>query len=133
MRFVVLASICVAFMAACGGSGRVLTLRSTEAAVHEAGFSSLRVLDASVAIGRLRSEGLDTQGLRAGTPDYVIPRRVPVVYVLRFTSVERARRVRNKAYVGRVCNVVVYNAAPTITVARKGAERIVAALTKRCK
>jgi hypothetical protein len=134
MRFAVLAGICVVVAAGCGGGGgRVLTLRSTEDAVRSAGYGSLRVIDASRAVARLRSEGVDVAGLQAGTPDYIIPRGVPVVSVLRFTSTGRAKRVRNKEYTARVCNVVVYNAAPGIEVAQRGAARIVAALRKRCR
>jgi hypothetical protein len=133
VRLIVLASVCVLLVAACGRAGHVLTLGSTETAVRAAGYSRLRVLDASAAISRLRSDGFDVGGMRAGTPDYVIPKAVPVIYVLRFASVDRAWRVRNKAYVGRVCNVIVYNVAPTIKIARQGADRIVAALRKQCR
>ena len=53
VRLIVLASVCVLLMAACGRAGHVLTLGSTETAVRAAGYSRLRVLDASAAISRL--------------------------------------------------------------------------------
>lgn len=100
--------------------------------MRSAGFSRLRVLDASAAVGRLRSEGFDVKELRTGTPDYVIPESAPFISVLRFVSVSRAR-VRDRAYVATVCNVDVYNAAPGIKVAQRAANRIVAALRNRCR
>jgi hypothetical protein len=122
-----------ALLAGCGGTSAVLTLQSTEAAVRSAGFARLRVIDASAGIARLRSEGFDVTGLRAGTPDYIFPRAIPIISVIRFTTVKRAERVTNKRYVAKVCNVVVYNAGHAIKIARAAATRIVAQLRKRCR
>jgi hypothetical protein len=133
MKRVLAAVALCALLAGCGGSSDVLTLKSTEAAVRSAGYAHLRVIDSSAGIARLRSEGFDVTGLRAGTADYVFPRAVPIISVLRFTTVERAERVTNKRYVARVCNVVVYNAGQAIKIAREGATRIVAQLRKRCR
>jgi hypothetical protein len=41
VRLIVLASVCVLLMAACGRVGHVLTLGSTETAVRAAGYSRL--------------------------------------------------------------------------------------------
>ena len=132
MRLVLIVALS-ALLAGCGSSSAVLTLKSTEAAVRSAGYARLSVIDASAAVARLRSEGFDVTGLRVGTPDYIFPRSVPIISVLRFTTVDRAERVANKRYVARVCNVVVYNGAQTIKIAREAAARIVAQLRTRCR
>jgi hypothetical protein len=77
VRLVAVAGVFVLVVAACGRESHMLSLRSTEAAVRAAGYSRLRVLDGSAASSRLRSEGVDVTGLRAGTPDFVIPEAVP--------------------------------------------------------
>lgn len=123
--------LCVLLVAGCGGGDKALTLRSVESAVRSAGFSHLRVSDASVAIARLRADGHDVSGLRQGTPDYVIPRPVPILLVARYTSMKRAEAVR-KPYATRVCNVVVFDIAPKLKAVRNGAARVVAVLRKSC-
>jgi hypothetical protein len=132
MRLVLIVAVS-ALLAGCGSSSAVLTLRSTEAAVRSAGYARLTVIDPSAGIARLRSEGFDVTGLRAGTSDYIVPRAVPIVSVLRFTTVDQAEHVRNKRYVARICNVVVYNPGQAIKIAREAAARIVAQLRKRCR
>lgn len=129
--------------AGCGTNEEALKLAAVKAGLHAGELGKLHVLTQQGGYNELRKNGFptDPHGPADG-PDYLQDPVVPTLMVVRYGTVDGARRAvpkmrlerhgRFAVRVARVCNVVIANFTPTNAGAQSRADRVMKELRDRC-